>query len=108
MSRGLRGACFCFKRGKTNAGEVYFPRILESAPSSDWHCEFWERLCGPKVPRALHKGQLSVDMAEEDNFRIHCLEQQLPKNMKPDTVQAGKVTLKEIKQINFAMKAPLH
>ena len=65
-------------------------------------------LCGPKVPRALHKGQLSVDMAEEDNFRIHCLEQQLPKNMKPDTVQAGKVTLKEIKQINFAMKAPLH
>ena len=53
-------------------------------------------LCGPKVPRALHEGQLSVDMAEEDNFRIHCLEQQLPKNMKPDTVQTGKVTLKEI------------
>ena len=96
MSRGLRGACFCFKKGKTNAGEFYFPRILESAHSSDWHCECWVGLCGPKVPRALHKGQLSVDMAEEDNFRIHCLEQQLPKNMKPDTVQTGKVTLKEI------------
>ena len=62
---------------------------------------------GPKVPRALHKGQLSVDMAEEDNFRIHCLEQQLPKNMKPDTVQTGKVTLKEMNQVNVESKGPI-
>ena len=56
--------------------------ILESAPSSDWHCESWKRLWGPKVPRALHKGQLPVDLAEGDNLRIHRLEQQLPKKIK--------------------------
>ena len=55
--------------------------IIETAPSSDWHCEHWKRLRGPKVPRTLYKGQLTVDLVEEDDFWIQCLEQQLPKNL---------------------------
>ena len=61
---------------------------------------------GPKVPRALHKGQLTVDLGEEGNFWIHSLEQQLPKNMK-ETVQAEKVTSKEIIPSQMEV-APLH
>ena len=83
LSRGLRRTCWCSRKWKTNPSKSISKGLLsQPARSSGWHCEFWKRLWGPKVPRSLHTGHLTLALVEEYNFWIHCLEQQLPKNIR--------------------------
>ena len=81
------GPAGVLENGRVTQASVFQRDYRVTAHSSGWHCESWERLRGPAVPRTLHKGFLTVDLVEEDNFWTHCMEQQLPKNIKASSKQ---------------------